>query len=125
MASILVIDDDAQLRLFVRMMLELDGHSVAEASNGKAGILAFRRIKPDLVVCDVFMPDKDGLETIQELRGEDPQLKLVAMSGGWERGGRHDFLPVARQFGAIGLLAKPFDAATLTGTVSKALATRV
>lgn len=121
MASILVIDDDPQIRRFMRMLLESDGHSVIEAGDGKAGIATYKQTRPDLVVCDLFMPEKEGLETIQELRSAYPKMKVVAMSGGWGRSEKHDFLPLAKRFGANGLLAKPFDAVTLANAVSEAL----
>jgi CheY-like chemotaxis protein len=74
MASILLIDDDPHVRAFLRILLDGSGHSVAEAADGEEGILACRRQRFDLVLCDLDMPVKDGLATIAELRRDFPGL---------------------------------------------------
>jgi CheY-like chemotaxis protein len=111
MARILVIDDDDELRGLVCMALEAAGHETAQASDGGEGLRLFRRSPSELVICDIFMPGTDGLETIRALK-QAGTPKIIAMSGGSNYIAQ-DFLPVARQFGARRLLWKPFDVNTL------------
>ena len=120
-ASILVIDDDSQIRAFVRGLLEAEGHEVREARNGAEGIKAHRQRPADLILCDIFMPEKEGLETIRELRGDFPQVRIVAMSGGSPRTDPVDFLPLAKAFGAAAVLDKPISPKALVGAVTEAL----
>ena len=107
MARILVIDDDAQMRNMLRQMLESEGHTAAVAENGKEGLLQMRTHPFDLVITDLIMPEKEGIETIQELRKSYPDLKIIAISGGG-RYGQLEYLPVAKKLGADSTLAKPF-----------------
>ncbi len=104
---ILVIDDDDQIRELIREVLERGGHIVFEADNGNAGIRMVRDETVDVVVTDIIMPDKDGLETITELRKFHPDIGIVAISGGGRRVNR-DYLPTAQAFGADRVLYKPF-----------------
>ena len=104
---ILVIDDDDQIRELIREVLERGGHTVFEADNGDAGIKMVGAETVDVVVTDIIMPDKDGLETITELRKSHPEIKIIAISGGGRRVNR-DYLPTAQAFGADRVLYKPF-----------------
>ena len=80
--TILVIDDDAAMRGYLRIVLEREGYEVAEASDGNEGIAACHGgALPDLVLTDLVMPNKGGLETIRELKRDYPDLCIVAMSG--------------------------------------------
>ena len=81
-ALILVIDDDAALRDFVRRVLEKNGCAVIEANDGLPAMDCFRKRKPDLVICDVYMPEQEGLETIREFRKISPAVRIISMSGG-------------------------------------------
>jgi two-component system chemotaxis response regulator CheY len=101
MASILVIDDDVQLQEFIQIVLEEKGHEIRCSGDGVAGLKAHRQRPADLILCDLFMPEKEGLETIRELHREFPNVKVIAISGGCPRDGRMDFLPLAKQFGAV------------------------
>jgi CheY-like chemotaxis protein len=121
---ILLIDDDMEVRTAVRTLLQAAGFEVTEADGGEEGVRAFRRRRADLILCDVFMPVKDGLEVIRELRREQPDLKLIAMSGG-ACGGKMDLLPIARRFGAAAVLYKPFDLPTVLGTIEQVVRTPV
>lgn len=105
--KILVIEDDALTRLTLCNIFGRMNYATIEASNGIAGMQMFRQEKPDIVVTDLLMPDKEGLETITEIRALDPYVKIIAMSGG---GSTHnlDFLQLARKFGANYTLSKPF-----------------
>ena len=82
MAKILVIDDEPSILLMIKKMLEKEGHEVDLALNGRDGMELFENIKPDLVITDIIMPEKEGLETIFELRKKNPGLKIIAISGG-------------------------------------------
>jgi DNA-binding response OmpR family regulator len=108
MARILIIDDDPRLRQFVRVALQNDGHLVNEADDGVVGLRAFRNHPADLVLCDTFMPNKDGLETMRELLALSPTVAVIAMCGGSYRG-LIDPLPMALLLGARAVLRKPFS----------------
>lgn len=104
---VLIVEDDADQRAMMRIWLQRHGFQVEEASNGNDGLHRQREVPSEVVVTDLFMPEKDGIETIDELRREYPDVKIVAISG---RYGKHaDFLSVAREAGAHITLKKPFD----------------
>ena len=107
MPRILIIDDDEGLRRILGQILVRAGHVVTEAVDGCEGLKSFRKEPVDLVVCDLIMPDKEGLETISVLRKEFPAVKIIAISGGARVTG-YDFLPAASGLGADVALAKPF-----------------
>jgi CheY-like chemotaxis protein len=107
MARILVMDDDDLLRGAIRVILESAGHQVIEAADGAAGLRLYREQGADLVLVDIFMPERDGLEVIRALRSEAPKAKVVAMSGGGSSG-RIDLLEAAAGLGAFRALWKPF-----------------
>ncbi len=120
MARILIIDDENAVRATVRAILELEGHEVVEAGNGREGLDQFRETSPDLVITDMIMPDMEGIETILELYKLNSSLAVIAMSGGG-RTANMDFLKLARKFGANVLLRKPFKSADLIAAVNKCL----
>ena len=120
MAKILVIDDSEDIRILLHEALQAAGHSVVEAADGEAGLRSYREHYPDLVITDIVMPNKEGLETIMELRRESPGVKIVAMSGG-TRGMVISFLPAAKKLGADYTLPKPFSLAELQAVVDDAL----
>jgi DNA-binding response OmpR family regulator len=92
-------------------MLRRGGHKVVEAEDGAEGLRVFRTERPDVVVSDIVMPEKEGIETILELRREDPTLLILAISG--DLTGSATYLHFAEMLGANGTLAKPFRAADL------------
>lgn len=118
MASILIIDDNAALREVLRVGLETAGHSVREMRNGRDGILAFRKEPCDLVITDIYMPERDGLELIEALRRTHPQVKILAMSGA---SGTMDYLNKARSLGAAMVIRKPFVMPMLLKAVAELL----
>jgi CheY-like chemotaxis protein len=120
MARILIADDNAEVREAIRVMLEEAGLEVVEAKDGKEALGELRSRRVDLVLCDVFMPDVDGLEVIRTLRKEFPQLKVVAMSGGGSKG-LSDVLPIAMRLGAAEVLYKPFDQSRLLKSILQLL----
>ena len=118
MARILIVDDDARLREATREVLVSEGHVVVEASDGGEALRLQTAQPVDVVVCDVFMPRQDGIETIRALRRDFPELKIIAVSGGGSLG-TIDVLKMARLIGATEVLSKPFSRASLVGAVER------
>ena len=118
MVCILLIDDDDDFRRMLRTALEQDGYVVEEARNGHEGSRCYRTAPADLVILDLLMPQQEGLETIRALRQEFPEIKIIAISGGT---GRLNFLPLARSFGALQILQKPFPLQQLHDVVREVL----
>jgi len=108
MSTVLIVDDDPQIRSWLRELLDAEGHQVIEAGDGNEALACFHRSHPDLVVLDIYMPNKDGLETILLLRKIDPDVKILALSGGVIKG--YDVYKPAKAFGAQAALGKPFSA---------------
>lgn len=108
MQKILVIDDNIAVRNTLTQILESAGYQVVCAEDGQRGLNVFRAEQPDLVITDIIMPEKEGIETIRDIRHECPNAKIIAISGGG-RGGNNDYLKVARQLGASDVIAKPLD----------------
>jgi CheY-like chemotaxis protein len=121
MARILIIDDDDQVRLMLRRTLEAAGHETSEASNGKDGLMEFAERPVDLIITDIYMPEKEGLETIIELKRDHPAVHIIAISGG-SREVDIDFLPVAERLGAERTFSKPVDREVLVTTIDELLA---
>jgi CheY-like chemotaxis protein len=121
MATILVIDDDEAMRRLILRVLGAGGHVLLEAENGQQGLKLLEEQRPDLIITDILMPRKEGIETIREVAGLSPGTKIIAISGG---GGSDNlmFLDMARTFGAHAALAKPFRAEELIETVARLLA---
>jgi DNA-binding response OmpR family regulator len=123
MATILVIDDEAALRGVMRRALERAGHKVVEAANGNAALAALDRRDFDLVITDVIMPERDGVETIREMRRRHSPAKILVITGGGP--GKHmEYLGIAEIFGADRSLAKPFKLASLIDVVDEMLGVR-
>lgn len=121
MSSILVVDDDTQVLDVMSEMLRLEGHYVVVAENGQQAVNRIRDVVFDLVITDLIMPDKEGLETIADIRRNHQDLPIIAISGGG-RVGPTDYLETARFIGANATLAKPFGRQELITTVSDLLA---
>ena len=111
-AKILIVDDEAPMRFVIEHLLNAEGYHVTTAANGEIALELASRENFDLIMIDLIMPRKDGIETILLLRASQPQTKIIAMSGGWN-GGSHSYLRLAGKIGASRTLAKPFDRATL------------
>jgi DNA-binding response OmpR family regulator len=120
MQKILVIDDDRLVRDTLVRVLERKGYQVLAAPDGWHGVEMFRRERPDLVITDIIMPEKEGLETIREIRGECSNAKIIAISGG-ARLGNMDYLEMAGKLGASEIISKPFDPTELVELVSRCL----
>ncbi len=116
---ILIIEDDAPYLNMLGSALECAGYRVTLAENGKVGIKAFHADPADVVVTDVIMPEKEGIETIIDLRKTHPNLKIIAMSGGAPHS--ETYLKMCAQLGAESTLSKPFSLATLNNAIKAAL----
>ena len=104
---VLVVDDDAGVRNFLRMLLELEGYVVATVGNGIEALESQRQDPAAIVLTDIFMPEGEGMETIVQLRTEFPEVSIIVMSGGGSYRGV-DYLQLARELGAARALKKPF-----------------
>ena len=130
MARILVIEDDADVRTLVSGELEAAGYQVRSAADGARGISLQRELPADVVVTDIFMPEKEGIETIRDLKHEFPELKIIAISGGGRARapGRaftmRDLGLVASELGVVAVLQKPFETRELLVSIESALASR-
>jgi len=122
MPRILIVDDDVALRAALAKHLQRVGHVVRLAADGDAGVRAFRQEPADVVLVDIFMPVRGGLATIEKLRREHPQAKIVAMSGVTTAVG----LSVQQHAAALGadrFIGKPFEAAELVKLIEGLLGT--
>lgn len=120
MPHILLVDDDDAFRNMLRLTLEQMGHSVTEACNGRDALLLHAVHPADVVLTDIIMPEKEGLETILELRRAAHPAKIVAMSGGG-RCSALDYLGLAKRFGALAVLEKPFSNSEMALAIESAL----
>jgi len=108
MAKILIIDDDPDILTVLREMLEREGYEVVTANDGEKGVKCYRDNPTDLIITDIIMPEKEGIETILDLRKEFPDIRIIAISGGG-RIDATDHLMVAKHIGAQYTLTKPFE----------------
>jgi CheY-like chemotaxis protein len=121
MHKILVVDDDKALLGTIGRILRSRGYEVQLASDGLEGLRLFRSHTPELVITDIFMPVKEGLDTILLLRTWSPELKIIAITGGGKVG-KQDAFAAAADLGAWTVLAKPFTPEELLASVSECLA---
>jgi len=120
-ANILVIDDDPAVRMTIKLVLEREGHAVALAGDGLAGMKAIKAGGIDLLIVDIFMPGMDGIETIREVRRHRPSLPTIVISGTSLGGPAPDFLAMAVKLGAVRSLQKPFKPRDIIGAVGQSL----
>ena len=116
MKNILVIDDNHDFRTMLCTRLEKSGYDVTGVENGKIGVTTFRENPVNLVITDIIMPEKEGMETILELKKINPAVKIIAISGGG-RSVPEDYLDIAEYFGAVKSFKKPFNMADFIKTV--------
>jgi CheY-like chemotaxis protein len=127
MCHVLVIDDSDGIRTTLKAMLESAGHNVAVAFDGVDGLRQFWRQSFDLVISDIVMPRKDGLEMIRELRQITNDVPIIVMSGGLQTANRgrqcdiDDLLYVAEDLGATRTISKPFSRSDLLAVVGECL----
>ena len=104
--TVIIIDDEEAIREYTRFILEEEGMRVFEATDGNRGLVTATVHPPDLIVTDLVMPDKEGIETIREIRSRFPGCGIVAMSGA---SNSDSYLSMARCLGAHGVVRKPFN----------------
>ena len=120
MRRILIIDDDHHILLMIKKMLERADFEVDLASNGNEGLELIKKVQVDLVITDIIMPEKEGLETIREMKRLRPDMKIIAMSGGGKVSS-DNYLNTAKIFGASRILAKPFSQKQMVSAVQDLL----
>lgn len=118
--SILMVDDNTQLRELLGGALTKMGYEVTSASNGAEAFKAISLNRYDVVLTDMLMPERDGIEVIGELRRLQPEARIVAMSGGG-RGSRDHYLQTAKGLGAHAVLGKPFSMSELTAALDSVM----
>ena len=119
MARILLVEDAADLRNALACALKMEGHVVEAADDGEQGVAMQPAFGAEILITDIFMPNKDGIETIQELTRNYFDVKVIAISGGAP--GLPDYLASARLFGAVEVLPKPFTPSELLVVVRELL----
>ena len=120
MARLLIVDDDPAIRTAMRLLLEADGHAVSEAPDGMLVDAIVDTWAPDVIILDILMPAKDGIETIVDLRRAGQTVKIIAVSAG-DKGSSMSFLGAARRLGAHATLEKPFDGDKLRAVINQVL----
>jgi CheY-like chemotaxis protein len=120
MASILLVDDDDNLRIVTAELLRAGGYTVDTANDGKTGLVLYKSKMHDLVITDLVMFGMSGLELIEELRHTEPRPRIIAISGG-TKCSIPVFLPAAKRLGAERILAKPVLPDVLLQTVDDLL----
>ena len=108
--TVLIADDDRLILAELQYALSQRGYNVLIAENGTTAIGHLEQVRIDIVFLDVLMPEKDGLETLLEIKRRFPSVPVYVMSGGGTRS-KQDFLTIAQKFGATGTIQKPATAA--------------
>ncbi|MCB9882989.1 MAG: response regulator [Planctomycetes bacterium] len=117
---ILIVEDEESIRTLCRKVLEREGYRIVEAENGEAALIAFESDPPRLVITDLRMPHKDGLQTLTHIARHHGEVPILAISSGDNR----TFLDMALAFGASDTLEKPFDTRDLLEAVRRLLGPR-
>ena len=120
MKRILVIDDEELMLTFLKDLLEAEGYEVLTATNGAEGLALFESDPVDLVITDIIMPVKDGLDTILELKKKSPDFPVIAISAGGNIP-KERYLAVASYMKNTKTLAKPFTRDELISAVQEHL----
>lgn len=120
MARILVVDDEDSIRMLLSQILEIQNHEIYDACDGDRALEILSEKDIDVVITDIVMPNREGLETMQYIRTNWPDVKIIAMSGGG-RVGKAGYLELAEKIGASAILKKPFSSDQLKSAVSEIL----
>lgn len=118
--QILLVDDDMQFLSFMNEMLTLQHYDVMLADNGESGLARYESKKPDLIITDIVMPGKEGIEMIMEIRNSDSDIPIVAISGG-NLGNADSYLGMAKKLGATAVFEKPFSMPDMLSVLKKLL----
>jgi YesN/AraC family two-component response regulator len=121
MYDILVVDDEPMIRDGLKVALEMEGHRAFTACDGNEAIRMVNETRPQLVITDIIMPESDGIEVICTVKEQNPDIKILAISGGGRISAK-DHLKIASQLGATGILAKPFTTEDLICEINKLFA---
>ncbi len=108
MARILIIDDDIEIRKMLRQMLERCMYEVEDAADGRVAVKIQHENPADLIITDLIMPKKEGIETIMEIKRGFPDIKIIAISGGGQLG-PEAYLDIAKGAGAAFTFTKPVE----------------
>lgn len=122
MAKILIVDDEQNIRNILRETLKKEQHEVFEASSGLDASAILDSNNIELMITDLVMPGKTGLDLIMEVKEQNPELTIIAISGGGGINGRFDYLPIAQLIGANNIIKKPFSISDIKQTVAELLA---
>ncbi|WP_291327726.1 response regulator [Desulfovibrio sp. UCD-KL4C] len=120
MSRILVVDDDPISRQILRAMLEKEGHVISEAEDGVKAVNNYDKGSVDLVITDIFMPEKEGVQTVRELIKENPEVKIIAVSGG-SSSANYDSLDWIKMFGVKYTFTKPFNSKAIISAIDDLL----
>ena len=120
MSRILIVDDEPEILRVLRRVLEIEGHTVSDAPDGKAALRYFAGNPADLVISDIYMPDMDGIQFLMRVREAFPEARIVAMSGGGQIS-KEKVLGAASILGAVDVLEKPFTVENVLEIVKRAL----
>jgi len=123
MALILIVDDDELVRTFLNRLMEKNGHQTLVAENGKKAVEQYQQNQPDLVITDIVMPEQEGIETILKLKRINPEVKIIALSGGGKIP-PSEYLRMATKLGAAKAFMKPIDNSRLMAAVDELLSNR-
>lgn len=121
MYDILIVDDEPMIREGLKVALDMEGHKTATAADGNEAIKMVGLSKPQLIITDIIMPESDGIEVICNVKESNPDIKILAISGGGRISAK-DHLKIAKQLGATGILAKPFSTEELICEINKIFA---
>src|SRR5688572_15176682 len=116
--KILIIDDDALVRMTMKNVLKKLEYTVFEAEDGNKGLEIYQKEKPDIVITDMLMPEKEGLQTLSEIKALNPKAKIIAMSAGGNLKNM-SYLQVAKKMGADGILSKPVTPDELVAIIKR------
>lgn len=116
--KILIIDDDEAIREYLSVLLDDEGYTVMEAEDGSAGLNLLTTFRADIIITDLVMPEKEGIETIREIKAMYSDCKIIAMSGAMNR---DNYLLITKALGANAVIKKPFERETVLDTVKNLL----
>jgi CheY-like chemotaxis protein len=122
MTKVLIVDDDELFRTMLVEMVQREGYQVSTAMDGNAALAAIERSRPDLVITDILMPEKDGIELIMELAQHEARIPIIAVSGGRRSISLEFNLESAKLMGVRATLPKPFTREQLREAIADALA---
>lgn len=120
MARLLIIDDDVHICQFLQLLLQSEGHEVAIANDGNEGIRLQGKKPFELIITDIFMPNKEGMETISDLKRDYATIPIIAISG-TNMGGKESHLRFAQKLGADMSISKPITKDILISAVDALL----